>query len=110
MRSYLLKLLSLATICVTVLLSCEKASLTRTDLEKLPVAKLCQIAEQGEPEAQTCLGHRFFYAQHVPRDQQEGFKWYRKAAEQGLAEAQFYAGECYGVGEGVGLDDVEGLK
>ena len=37
-------------------------------------------------------------------------KWYRKAAEQGDAEAQYKLGGCYLDGEGVARDKTEALK
>ncbi len=37
-------------------------------------------------------------------------KWYRKAAEQNYAEAQYNLGVCYANGEGVTKDDVEAVK
>jgi len=37
----------------------------------------------------------------VPEDASEAVKWYRKAAEQGVAEAQFNLGVMYANGEGV---------
>ena len=37
-------------------------------------------------------------------------KWYRKAAEQGNAEAQSRLGYMYGEGEGVAKDDAEAVK
>ena len=37
----------------------------------------------------------------------EAAKWYRKAAEQGHAEAQLWLGNCYYLGEGVPKDEAE---
>ena len=34
----------------------------------------------------------------------EAVKWFRKAAEQGVVEAQCNLGICYGIGEGVSKD------
>jgi hypothetical protein len=46
----------------------------------------------------------------VPKDSVEAVKWYRKAAEQGIAEAQFNLGKMYNSGEGVPRDYVEAAK
>jgi TPR repeat protein len=46
----------------------------------------------------------------VKRDDVEGAKWFRKAAEQGLADAQCSLGLCYEEGDGVKKDVVEGVK
>lgn len=43
----------------------------------------------------------------VPRDYAEAAKWYRKAAEQGHAGAQYNLGFMYGTGRGVPQNDVE---
>ena len=37
-------------------------------------------------------------------------KWYRKAAEQGYAEAQYELGNCYEKGWSVAQDDQEAVK
>ena len=43
----------------------------------------------------------------MAKDVLEAVKWYRKAADQGLAEAQINLGVCYANGNGVGKDMVE---
>jgi TPR repeat protein len=47
--------------------------------------------------------------QGVARDEVEAVKWYRKAAEHGHAEAQFYLGMMYYSGRGVAQDGREAL-
>jgi TPR repeat protein len=42
----------------------------------------------------------------VPQDYAEAAKWYRKAAEQGAADAQYTLGGMYEWGDGVPKDDV----
>ena len=44
--------------------------------------------------------------QGVPQDQPEAVKWYRQAAAQGLAQAQYNLGVMYGKGQGLPMDDV----
>jgi TPR repeat protein len=46
----------------------------------------------------------------VPEDVAEAAKWYRMAAEQGLASAQFNLGLSYVSGEGVPEDVAEAVK
>ena len=46
----------------------------------------------------------------VAKDAAEAVKWYRKAAEQGLALAQDFLGRSYFHGEGVAKDAVEAVK
>jgi TPR repeat protein len=48
--------------------------------------------------------------QGVPEDDAEAARWYRLAAEQGLAEAQAYLGVMYANGEGVPEDDTESVR
>ena len=46
----------------------------------------------------------------VAKDDVEAVKWYRKAAEQGLADGQFFLGWMYEEGRGVAEDEVEAVK
>src|SRR4029077_12512676 len=48
--------------------------------------------------------------QGVPQDYAEAAKWYRKAADQGFAEAQSNLGAMYAKGQGVPQDYVEAYK
>jgi len=48
--------------------------------------------------------------QGVPQDSAEALKWYRKAAEQGNAAAQFNLGVMYDNGQGVPQDRAEALQ
>ena len=46
----------------------------------------------------------------VAHDEVQAFSWYCKAAEQGLADAQFNLGICYYKGEGVAKDFVQAVS
>jgi hypothetical protein len=46
----------------------------------------------------------------VPRDSDEAVRWYRKAAEQGLAPAQYQLALRYANGDGVARDFEEAVK
>ena len=46
----------------------------------------------------------------MPEDDAAAVKWYRKAAEQGYAMAQFNLGAMYAKGEGVPEDDAAAVK
>ena len=46
----------------------------------------------------------------MPEDDSEAVKWFRKAAEQGIANAQFALGVMYERGEGVPENDSEAVK
>ena len=53
------------------------------------VVELVRLAKEGSTEAQTVLGIMHAYGDVVLQDYPEAVKWFRKAAEQGNAEAQF---------------------
>ncbi|HUX30541.1 MAG TPA: DUF2628 domain-containing protein [Thiobacillus sp.] len=67
-------------------------------------------AELGGMEAQHRLGVIYAKGQGVPQDYAEAAKWYRKAADQGLAKAQSNLGRCYIFGQGVPQDYAEAAK
>ncbi|MEG2728313.1 MAG: tetratricopeptide repeat protein, partial [Mucinivorans sp.] len=48
--------------------------------------------------------------QGVTQDYTEAAKWYRLAAEQGYAKAQYNLGLCYNKGHGVTQDYTEAVK
>ena len=48
--------------------------------------------------------------QGVPQDYAEAIRWYRQAAEQGNAEAQFNLGLMYAQGQGVPQDHAEAVR
>ena len=48
--------------------------------------------------------------QGVTQDVVEAVRWYRKAAEQGHATAQYNLGAMYGKGQGVTQDAVEAVR
>jgi TPR repeat protein len=76
------------------------AEQTKTD--QRPLKEVRAKAEAGDADSQVELGLRY--------EQVQAAKWYRKAAEQNLAEAQYNLGVCYGKGEGVAEDQVEAVK
>ena len=51
----------------------------------------------------------FMSGEGVAKSSAEAVKWFRKAAEQGLADAQSSLGVMYAQGEGVPTDEVEAL-
>ena len=65
---------------------------------------------QGHPTAQFNLGRCFARGEGVAQDWAEAVRYYRQAAEQGLADAQFALGGCYEEGEGVAQDWAEALR
>ncbi len=79
-------------------------------------------AEKGDARAQFMLGE--MYLRHsdvdnvqdktlkaqVEQDDAEAVKWFRKAAQQGLADAQFQLGAMYDKGRGVKQDAAEAVE
>lgn len=66
--------------------------------------------EQDDADAQYVLGRLYEEGggfSGVPQDAAEAVRWYRRAAKQGLADAQYALGICYVNGEGVPKDDGE---
>ena len=55
-------------------------------------------------------GYLCYHGKGAPRDQTEAVKWYRLAADQGVAEAQFELGWMYCHGKGVLKDHKEGIR
>lgn len=61
-------------------------------------------AEKGDPASQSALGDYYLDGKQFPRDLALALKWYRKAAEQGFAAAQYHVGVSYSRGECVPQD------
>ena len=68
------------------------------------------LAEQGNADAQFCLGVMYQRGHGVPQDYQQALHWYEKAAAQGHVGAQFNLGLLYQNGEGVPQDFVQAHK
>ena len=60
--------------------------------------------------AQSNLGLMYTTGEGVPEDDAEAVRWYRLAAEQGVARAQYSLGFKYATGAGVPQDDVEAVR
>ena len=68
-------------------------------------------AEKGDAQSQYELGLAFHNGSlGVAKDETEAAKWYRKAAEQNFANAQYNLGVCYSKGQGVAADKAEAVK
>jgi TPR repeat protein len=53
-------------------------------------------AEQGDSSSQFALGFLYFDGKSIPRDLAQAAYWFKKAAEQGHARAQYNLATCYG--------------
>jgi len=75
------------------------------------VSFLRSNAGAGDPDAQYRLGQLYLSGGvSILQDFEESAKWYRKAADQGHAEAQSSLGVLYGYGWGVPQDLAESAK
>ena len=67
--------------------------------------KFRPLGERGDPAAQFLLGEMYGHGKGVPQDYSVAMKWYRLAANQGLADAQYTLGLWYVLGEKGGPQD-----
>ena len=75
------------------------------------LAEVRAKAEKGDAQSQCVLGVSFYLGDlGVAKDEVEAVKWFRKAAAQNHAEAQFNLGVCYEKGHGVAKDEAEAVK
>lgn len=54
--------------------------------------------EKNDPNAQFSLGECYYHGKGVERNYTEAMRWYHKAAENGLAKAQYLLGVFYRYG------------
>ena len=69
-----------------------------TEAERKSFLETKVKAEKGDAKAQTLLGIFYQDGDGVPKDDAEAVKWYRKAADQGHALAQYFLGYKYQYG------------
>lgn len=77
----------------------EQDSMTEED-----VARVRELAEAGDPEAQFQLGSLYVGGLGLPEDPEKALEWLTRSAEQNYAEAQQLIGEIYDYGVGVDRD------
>lgn len=78
--------------------------------EMLSLKAACVVAADEAAEQYT-LGERYYHGDEgVAANFTMAVSWYRKAAEQGHAEAQYSLGHCYYTGRGVGHDKKRAVK
>ena len=65
--------------------------------------------EPSDPAEQFTLGKKYDKGDGVPQDKAQALTWYRKAAEQGYAQAQLLLGIIYDQGVGVAQDYAQAL-
>ncbi|MBI2780082.1 MAG: DnaJ domain-containing protein [Gammaproteobacteria bacterium] len=65
------------------------------------------VAQRDPMASHSKKGVAYEKGQGVPQDPSQAAQWYRKAAEQGIPDAQYHLGKLYTVGKGVPIDNVE---
>jgi len=82
----------------------------QTKADQKPIEEVKAKAEAGDAESEMELARRYDKGEGVVKDHTEAAKWYRKAADQNLAKAQYNLGVCHERGDGVAEDWVEAYK
>ena len=100
--------------CRIVVASCSRQQFgasRRPPLTREVSATGLAEATGGDPNAQNALGMAYRIEWGVvPQDYPTSVEWYRRAAEQGHAEAQFQLGAAYLFGRGVPEDPIQTHK
>ncbi len=88
----------------------EEASLAyQSQRYDLAFLKFSELAEEGDPKAQTVLAIMYRYGEGVRVDHKAAFQWYKRAAEQDYAAAQFSVAEMLLNGIGTQIDKEEAV-
>jgi TPR repeat protein len=102
---------SIFTVLLLVTAAVFQLPAQQNEADRKVLAEIRAGADKGDAKAQYELGRAFFSgALGVAKDEAEAVKWFRKAAEQNVADAQFSLGVCYANGQGVTKDDAEAVK
>ncbi|MCX8500811.1 MAG: sel1 repeat family protein [Alphaproteobacteria bacterium] len=87
---------SILAIATAVALLLPHGSLHAAEAEDKAAIDAClPKAEAGDAECQVLLGAAYALGRGVPQDYAEAVSWFRKAAEQGNALAQYSLGAIY---------------
>ena len=79
----------------------QAQSSTDAAIKQRAIADLKMMAEAGDSKSQVQLGLAYVTGDGVHKDDTEGVKWLRKAADQDNMVAQRYLAEMYFKGRGV---------
>ncbi len=84
----------------------------RSYLDKHPtkIDELKTLARRGNADAQADLARMYVEGWGVPKDDSDGLRWARSAADQGNSRGQNTLGYAYFNGIGVAKDEVEAVK
>ena len=102
-----LKIIVTALLVILLSVGTVEVSLA-TDLD---LAEIQKAAEQGDSVAQFKLATYYMYgSKGIQKDDANAFKWFLKAAEQGVARAQFWVGFMYDFGKGIKEDKAKAFE
>src|SRR6266542_2885621 len=102
---------SIFTVLLLVTAAVFQLPAQQNEADRKVLAEIRAGADKGDAKAQYELGCALFSGTlGVAKDKAEAVKWFRKAAEQNVADAQFSLGACYANGQGVTEDDAEAVK
>lgn len=79
------------------------------DTLDLATSKRVAVSD-GQLESWFQIAENYWFGQGVAKDEEEGLKWFWKAADQGYIHAQGCLGVCYDYGIGVAKNRVEAAK
>ncbi len=79
----------------------------KNEPKKLSIHDWIKLAEQGDVQAQSQLGHMYAIGEGTPKNYDEAVRWNFIAAKSGSARAQSNLGVAYGNGQGVPSDAIE---
>jgi TPR repeat protein len=94
-----------------MLVICARGQLPAQETNTNSVESIRTKAENGDAQSQTAMGAIYELGLHgVPTDVVEAMNWFRRAAEQNFAPAQYELGTCFANGQGLKKDKVEAVK
>src|SRR3954451_830866 len=85
----------ISTLLLLWLASTVQVQGQQAELGQQALARIKASADKGDAGAQLELGTLYANGMGVPRDTVRAAKWHRKAAEQGLPQAQYQLGLDY---------------
>ena len=100
-NSKMVKFNVVGLLCLIFLMS---AGLPAGGFDGMDMVQVREMAEGGNPDAQSKLGVLFASGVGMKVDKQEAVRWYRKSAEQGYPMGQWNLAFMYVRGEGVAAD------
>src|SRR5438093_1807535 len=102
---------SAVAILICTILSGIQSVAQQDDADRKLFEQFKAEAEKGDVQFQFKLGAIFSVGQlGVAKDKAEAVKWFREAAKQNLAKAQFLLGLSYDQGDGIAKDSEEAVK